>query len=92
MNFPEEIRFVRNHTVLNILYNLFLAIYSTGIRIASPWNAKAKLWISGREKFFKKLQKTYPSTQQKTVWMHCASLGEFEQGRPVLKKIKGIRN
>jgi len=88
MNFPEEIRFVRNHPSLNILYNLFLAIYSTGIRIASPWNAKAKLWISGREKFFKKLPKIYPSTQQKTVWMHCASLGEFEQGRPVLKKIK----
>jgi 3-deoxy-D-manno-octulosonic-acid transferase len=71
---------------LIILYNLFLAIYSAGTRIASPWNKKAKLWIKGRKKLFKNLQKTYVS-QQKTVWMHCASLGEFEQGRPVLKKI-----
>ena len=72
---------------LIILYNLFLVIYSAGIRIASPWNKKAKLWINGRRKLFKNLRKTYTS-QQKTVWMHCASLGEFEQGRPVLKKIK----
>ncbi len=69
-----------------IFYNLFLAVYFAGICIASLWNKKAKLWINGRKKFFKTLRKTYIS-QQKTVWMHCASLGEFEQGRPVLKKI-----
>ncbi|MEP6948566.1 MAG: glycosyltransferase N-terminal domain-containing protein, partial [Ginsengibacter sp.] len=71
-----------------ILYNLFLAIYSAGIHIASPWNKKAKLWVNGRKKLLKNLQKTYQPQQQKTVWMHCASLGEFEQGRPVLKEIK----
>lgn len=71
-----------------VLYNLFLAIYSAGIHIASPWNKKAKLWINGRKKLLKNLQKTYICQQQKTVWMHCASLGEFEQGRPVLKQIK----
>jgi 3-deoxy-D-manno-octulosonic-acid transferase len=73
---------------LIILYNLFLTIYSAGIRIASPWNKKAKLWITGRKKLFKNLIKTYSAQHQKTVWMHCASLGEFEQGRPVLKKIE----
>lgn len=70
-----------------ILYNLFLAIYLAGIRIAAPWNKKAQLWVNGRKKLLRNLQETYIS-QQKTVWMHCASLGEFEQGRPVLKKIR----
>jgi 3-deoxy-D-manno-octulosonic-acid transferase len=73
---------------LTILYDLFLAIYSTGILIASAWNKKAKLWIKGRKKLFKNLQEAYIYQQQKTVWMHCASLGEFEQGRPVLRQIK----
>ena len=36
----------------------------------------------------KTCKKIITRDQQKTVWMHCASLGEFEQGRPVLKKIK----
>ncbi len=47
------------------------------------WNPKAKLWVAGR--------KIFPSTQKgskKTVWMHCASLGEFEQGRPLLEAIR----
>lgn len=73
-----------------VFYDIFLAIYSTGIRIASLWNKKAKLWINGRKDFYKKLENSFVSTKGKTVWMHCASLGEFEQGRPVLKKIKEV--
>ena len=71
-----------------VFYHIFLAIYSTGIRIASLWNKKAKLWVNGRKNFFETLQKSYVPTTGKTVWMHCASLGEFEQGRPLLNKIK----
>ena len=69
------------------LYNLFLVIYSFGIRIVSVWNRKAKLWVIGRKNSFQNLQDTYKGDNQRKVWMHCASLGEFEQGRPVLKKI-----
>jgi len=72
---------------LILLYNLFLVIYSVGIRLVSGWNKKAKLWIKGRKNLFKNLKETYVVSAQKKVWMHCASLGEFEQGRPVLKKI-----
>lgn len=75
------------HNGLILFYNLFLAIYSAGIRIVAPWNKKARLWIKGRENLFKNLQTNFTSPQQ-TVWMHCASLGEFEQGRPVLQQIK----
>ena len=67
------------------MYNLFLLIYSLGIRIVSVWNKKAKLWVAGRKNLFENLRNTYKPGQQKKVWMHCASLGEFEQGRPVLK-------
>lgn len=66
-----------------LLYLLFIHSYQLGIRIASLWNHKAKLWVAGR--------KVFPSTSKdgrKTVWMHCASLGEFEQGRPVLEAIR----
>lgn len=70
-----------------LLYHLFLTFYSLGIRFVSIGNKKAKLWIKGRKNFFENLQNTYPANSQKKVWMHAASLGEFEQGRPVLKKI-----
>ena len=70
-----------------LLYNLFLIIYPLSIRLVSAWNKKAKLWINGRKNLFENLRETYAADTQKKVWMHCASLGEFEQGRPVLKKI-----
>ncbi|MFT3702260.1 MAG: glycosyltransferase N-terminal domain-containing protein [Agriterribacter sp.] len=57
----------------------------------SPWNPKAKSWISGRVNFFDTLTKqlnVLPKDNAHRIWMHCASLGEFEQGRPVLEKIK----
>ena len=72
-----------------LFYHLFLIIYKTGIYFVSFWNKKAKLWIIGRRYIFKKLREAIPLEKNgKTVWMHCASLGEFEQGRPVLQKLK----
>jgi len=76
---------------LIIFYHLFLFVYKAGIHLVSLGNSKAKLWIRGRKKIFKKLRKTTAAfSDEKIVWMHCASLGEFEQGRPVLQKIKNI--
>ncbi len=72
-----------------VLYHLFLFFYKTGIYFVSFWNKKAKLWITGRRNVFEKLQQSLKSDiRGRTIWMHCASLGEFEQGRPVLQKIK----
>ncbi|MDE3185234.1 MAG: 3-deoxy-D-manno-octulosonic acid transferase [Bacteroidota bacterium] len=72
-----------------IFYHLFLIVYKAGIYFVSFWNKKAKLWISGRKNTFEKLEKIVAGLKnEKVVWMHCASLGEFEQGRPVLQKIK----
>jgi 3-deoxy-D-manno-octulosonic-acid transferase len=68
-----------------LFYKIFLTIFHNGIRVASLWNSKAALWTKGRKHF--------PSIGNLTgthdvVWMHCASLGEFEQGRPLLEKIR----
>ncbi len=72
-----------------IFYHLFLILYKAGIHVVSFWNKKAKLWISGRENVFEELQTALlPLQNKKIIWMHSASLGEFEQGRPVLQKIK----
>ncbi|MEO5782128.1 MAG: glycosyltransferase N-terminal domain-containing protein [Ginsengibacter sp.] len=60
-------------------------IYPLGIRFASIWNGKAMLWIKGRKKF-PALGAT--DSTKETIWMHCASLGEFEQGRPLIEKIR----
>ncbi|MEO6219077.1 MAG: glycosyltransferase N-terminal domain-containing protein [Ginsengibacter sp.] len=68
-----------------LLYNLFLALYKTGVLLLSIWNSKARLWIKGRKTFPKV---DYSSAGHNVVWMHCASLGEFEQGRPLLEEIK----
>ena len=64
-----------------MLYTLGIWIYELGIRLASLWNPKAKAFIKGRKVSFNKLPKG-------AIWMHCASLGEFEQGRPLLERIK----
>jgi 3-deoxy-D-manno-octulosonic-acid transferase len=73
---------------LILLYNLFLVVYAVGIRIASLWNKKARLWVKGRKNYFEDLARNFVQNGQETIWMHSASLGEFEQGRPIIKKIK----
>jgi len=69
-------------------YNIFLFLYRVGISIASIWNNKAKLWIEGRKNIFDSLSSELGSQTSKIIWFHCSSLGEFEQGRPVLEKLK----
>ncbi|MGG9961293.1 3-deoxy-D-manno-octulosonic acid transferase [Ferruginibacter sp. SUN106] len=71
-----------------LIYNLFLFLYSTGIRIVSLWNPKAKKWLEGRRNIFATINSRFTTHHSRTVWMHCASLGEFEQGRPVLESLK----
>ncbi|WP_320051836.1 glycosyltransferase N-terminal domain-containing protein [uncultured Acetobacteroides sp.] len=67
-----------------LLYSALLRIYYLLILIASVSNVKAKQWIRGRRGLFKRLQEQIPSGEE-IVWFHCASLGEFEQGRPVIE-------
>jgi 3-deoxy-D-manno-octulosonic-acid transferase len=71
-------------------YNIFLWLYFVGVRIASWRSQKARLWLAGRSSIFEQLtqwKNSFPSSE-KIIWMHCASLGEFEQGRPIIEQIK----
>lgn len=71
--------------VSRLFYHLFRWIYPIAIRIAAPFHPKAKAWVRGRKGIFQKLEKL--RGEGPVIWMHCASLGEFEQGRPVLEQL-----
>ncbi len=72
---------------MSFFYNLFVYLYTFAIKIAAPFNDKAKLWVKGRENIFDRLQKSVKK-DDKIIWVHVASLGEFEQARPVIEKLK----
>jgi 3-deoxy-D-manno-octulosonic-acid transferase len=71
------------------LYNLGIQAFQLGLRLASPFNPKAKLWLEGRRNWEENLKLKVASLNlENAVWFHCASLGEFEQGRPVIENLK----
>lgn len=72
---------------MSFIYQIGIVIYVGAIKLASLFNGKAKLWVAGRKNIWKQLSEI-PAFSGKTVWVHCASLGEFEQGRPVMEAIK----
>ncbi|MEO8088132.1 MAG: glycosyltransferase N-terminal domain-containing protein [Bacteroidota bacterium] len=70
------------------IYNLAIRLYVFAIRLSAIFgNQKAKLWIDGRKNWQKKISEVLVPGE-KRVWFHCSSLGEFEQGRPVMEKLK----
>jgi 3-deoxy-D-manno-octulosonic-acid transferase len=80
-----------------LLYNLSIYVYHFIIWIVSPFNKKARQRISDLgfsiSDFEKKMKISNPKSEienpkSQTAWFHCASLGEFEQGRPVIEKYK----
>jgi 3-deoxy-D-manno-octulosonic-acid transferase len=71
-----------------LFYNIFLVLYRLGIMLVTPWNNKARLWVKGRKAIFQNLEKTLAGEERSIVWMHCASLGEFEQGRPLIEIVR----
>ena len=69
--------------------------YYLAIHIAAIKNPKAKEWIEGRRnEGIKDLKKegtnklTPSSLHSDRIWMHCSSLGEFEQGKPILEALR----
>ena len=72
---------------MSFVYNIMMRLYGISIGIVSLWNPKAKLWIKGRKKWEDKL-KSALNGKENVHWFHCASLGEFEQARPLIEKIK----
>ena len=72
-----------------LLYNFALRLYAGLIRLAARWNPKAKLWVEGRRDWRNRLREAFGAAPGAgVVWVHVASLGEFEQGRPVIERIR----
>ncbi|MDC0230496.1 3-deoxy-D-manno-octulosonic acid transferase [Aureispira] len=71
-----------------LLYRLGVYMYTFGIYIASFFNKKARFWVNGRKGIIKNIQNFFSSNVDPIIWIHCASLGEFEQGRPIIEAIK----
>jgi 3-deoxy-D-manno-octulosonic-acid transferase len=72
-----------------LLYNLFCWFYRIAAQLVSPWNPKAAAWTRGRKGLMDQIAAAgIGNNGRKRVWMHCASLGEFEQGRPVIEALR----
>lgn len=69
------------------MYNLFIYLYLLGVAVCSLFNEKVrKMWRGEREAFRVLKEKVDP--EAKYVWFHAASLGEFEQGRPLMEQLR----
>ncbi len=71
---------------LNILYNILIYIVSFLLKVIALFNKKIALFVSGRNQTFQKL--SILTKKDKIIWFHVASLGEFEQARPIIENLK----
>lgn len=71
-----------------LVYNITLFLLRIGYFLASPFHEKAKSFNQGRKNLFRDLTNRLSTNTAPLIWVHCASLGEFEQGRPIMEKIK----
>lgn len=70
------------------LYTTGIRLYVLLISIASLWNSKARQWTNGRKKWQQQLTKALPVRRDRKIcWIHCSSLGEFEQSRPIIEAL-----
>ena len=70
------------------IYSISLSFYSLLLWLLSPLIKKAKLWVNGRKDLFLKIETSLAKNTAPLVWFHAASLGEFEQARPVIEACK----
>ncbi|MES2558897.1 MAG: glycosyltransferase N-terminal domain-containing protein [Bacteroidota bacterium] len=69
-------------------YHIGLFAYTFLVRIAALWSDKAHKFIKGRNGLLKEIARQTAQDTRNKIWFHCASLGEFEQARPVIERLK----
>ena len=69
-----------------LLYSLSTKAYNLLLQASAPFHAKAAQWVAGRQSIFEQIEQQLAGNTQSVAWFHCASLGEFEQGRPLIEK------
>jgi 3-deoxy-D-manno-octulosonic-acid transferase len=73
---------------LRFLYSFGLYLYALLLRLVAPFIPKAAAWVAGRHELLPHIEQALAADATPRLWVHCASLGEFEQGRPL---IEGLR-
>lgn len=73
---------------MRLLYNSFIFFYGISAKIAGIYNPKAKLFAAGRKGLTGRIAKAFHENSAPVIWIHCASLGEFEQGRPIIERFR----
>lgn len=71
-----------------VIYRLAIRAYGLLLSIAALFHNKARLWVLGRKAWQDRLKAAVQAEQGEWIWLHAASLGEFEQGRPLLEAIR----
>lgn len=71
-----------------LLDNIIIRLLAIVIRITSLWHPKAALWVKGRKNLINRVRQEMQGNTRKVIWMHSASLGEFEQGRFLLEQFR----
>lgn len=72
---------------MSFIYNLGISLTDFVLKCVAPFNEKINRGVIGRKNTFKTLDNTL-NKNQKTLWFHCASLGEYEQGLPVFEELR----
>ena len=72
---------------MTLIYNLGIRLFYLLVIINSLFNKKAREWLNGRRGLLNRLADTI-SEKDRVVWFHASSLGEFEQGRPLMEVFK----
>ncbi|MEP6845609.1 MAG: glycosyltransferase N-terminal domain-containing protein, partial [Panacibacter sp.] len=71
-----------------LIYLLFIKLYPLSARFVALFNKKARLWVAGRRQLFDSIKTKLQGDTRKKIWIHCSSLGEFEQGFPLMEELK----
>jgi len=71
-----------------VFYNILILLFGAAVRIAALFHPKSRAFVTGRKDVFQRLKSTFINNSSPVVWVHCASLGEFEQGRPLIELLK----
>lgn len=79
--------FSHKEKILSFIYNIGIHLTHFGLKCIAPFNKKIKQGVIGRKKTFQRLENSL-NKNDKTLWFHCASLGEYEQGLPVFEALK----
>ena len=71
-----------------LIYNFFLWLYPVIAKLIAPFNEKVRQWVLGQSLVWNEINLLAKKLNKPTIWVHCASYGEFEQGLPIIEKLK----